>query len=474
MLEEKTIDNHTISEKKSCVQEGFLPVPLTAIPPESLIGLEVYIQAYPSYSLYKSSGLEFGLKDYERLIDAGTEYVYIETKNHQRYYNAVEDTLLEIVNDKSIATERKCEILYATTLALTTELMSTPPDRKKINEVEKLTKSTIDLVLKNPSAINHLYSISNHDFYTATHVANVSILMVSFAHKIGIKDKKLLNDLGTGGLLHDIGKMFIPQNLLNSTDKLSEDDFELIKSHVKKGVDYLEGNADLSDVITKIVSQHHEKLDGSGYPNKLAGDEISVYGRMSTIVDMFEAMTSVRPYRETSMPVAQAMEIIEDMAPDQLDKKFVKSFINFIESNMQGVTDYEGNVHDSDLLNALGIIGDGKENPSGRRHARHYFRVKCNISELSNINGNICYGHEHIIIAHNISQSGIGMLSNRKYDQGQFVSIKINMSCQDKELIYFAKLKRIIDHADGWFTIGAEFVKEQTVEHVMNVYSKLK
>ncbi len=467
-----TLEKNQLTDRKCCVQEGFLPVPIRSVPPESLMGMEVFIYTAPTYNLYKSSGLEFGLKDYNRLLEAGTQYVYIQTKNHQKYYDAIENTLGEIVNDKSIATERKCEILYATTLALTQELTSTPPDIKTINKAQKLTKSTIDLVLKNPNSFGHLFNISNHDFYTATHTSNVSIMLVSFAHKLGIKDQDLLNDLGTGGLLHDVGKIFVPKDLLNNCEKLTDEQFEMIKSHVNKGIEHLK-DKNLSDIVMKIISEHHEKLNGQGYPNGLAGDEISIYGRLITIVDMFEAMTSVRPYRNSAMPLEQAMSIIEDMAPDQLDEKIVNSFTSFLESELMG-KDNDPAEDNSSLLNALGISSEVVVNQSGRRHKRFYFRARSTLKSISKYNDKINFGPEHTIITHNISQSGIGILSSYKYDVNQYICVDIKLPRKDKDVRYFAEIKRVIDHADGWFTIGAEFLKEQSNDQVENVFGLLK
>ena len=451
-------ENNRVKEKKSCVQEGFLPVPISSVPPESLAGLEIFIHTPPTYNLYKSTGLDFGVKDYHRLIEAGTKYVYIETKNHQRYYDAIENTLSEIVNDKYIATERKCEILYATTLALTQELTSSPPDSKTINKAERLTKNTVDLVLKNQKAFGHLFNMSNHDFYTATHTSNVSVMLVAFASKIGIKDSALLNELGTGSLLHDVGKIFVPQELLNKSEKLTDREFDIIKSHVAKGVEHLTKQGTLSNTAIKLIAEHHEKLDGKGYPNALAGEDISIYGRMITIVDMFEAMTSVRPYRSTAMSSEKAMSIISEMAPAQLDQRIVNSFDSFIELSTTGNTTQQC-TDDDMILEALGIKKFNDTNPSGRRHKRFYFRTRCTMQIISKLNGKIIYGPEIHAIAHNISQSGIGILSSQKYKENMFVCVKINVPRQKTEIKFFAEIRRVDDHSDGWFTIGAEFLR---------------
>ncbi len=455
------------------MQEGFLPVPIASVPPESLCGLEIFIYTAPTYNLYKSSGLEFGIKDYQRLLNAGTQYVYIEIKNHQRYYDAIESSLADIIKDKSIAIEKKCEILYATTLALSHELTSSAPETDTITKAHKHTRNTIDLILANPHSFGHLFNISNHDFYTATHSSNVSIMLVSFAHKIGIKDPELLNQIGTGGLLHDVGKIFVPKELLNNSEKLTNEEFELIKGHVQKGVEHLIAKADLSDIVIKIVAEHHERVNGSGYPEHLTGDDISIYGKMIAIIDMFEAMTSVRPYREIAIPTAQAMNFISEMAPEQLDLRIVNSFDNFMKSEVMGI-DIEDNGDNLAIMEALCLSDSKTVNISGRRHKRFYFRARSSVQSVMKINNTLSFGEEHSIIAHNISQSGIGILSSHKYSVGQYICITIQLPNKKKEIKYFAAIRRVVDHADGWFTVGAEFLKEQSTEQVMKVIENLK
>ncbi len=475
MTDSASIQDMTTTEKRHCFQAGFLPVPLQSVPPESLQGIEVFIYTHPTYSLYKSCGLEFNLQDYNRLIEAGTEHVYISTRDHQKYYDAIESSLNEIVSDKKIALKQKCDVLYATTMALTKEITKSPPEGKTITKAEKLTESTIKLILNNPKAFQYLFKVSNHDFFTATHMSNVSILLVSFAEKIGIRDIRLLHDIGTGGMLHDIGKVFIPNDLLNSTEKLTTEEFDLIKGHVQRGLDHLREKADLSENVIKLVAEHHEKMDGSGYPNALQTDEISIFGRMITIVDMFEAMTSVRPYRDKSFSPEQAMDIIAEMTPKQLDEKVVNSFVQFIDSSLLGIEHPEDDNDDNNyILSALGISKADTDNPSGRRHKRYYFRIKTSVRTVSVTNKQWRLGPEKSVIAHNISQSGMGLLSPNKYEIGQIISISLYVPKLGKTINYFAKIVRYMDHTDGWYTLGAEFVKEKTYEHVNEIYMALK
>ena len=474
MSVETAVDNYQASEKKSCVQEGYLPVPLKSVPPQSLKGLEVYIYASPTYSLYKSVGLKFEIKDHERLIAAGTEYVYIAVKDHNNYFEAIENSLHDIIDDKKIALRKKCEVLYATILALANELSHSKPTKPVVNKIRKVTENSVKLVLKNPSAFRHLFSISNHDFYTATHSTNVSIMLVSFACNIGITDPHILKEIGTGALLHDTGKIFIPQDLLNFEEKLNEQQVSVIRSHVEKGAMHLRAYSDLPEEVIRMTEEHHERMDGTGYPKQLRTKQISVYGRMLAIIDSFEAMTSVRPYRETCMSIEQAMDIINDMAPSQLDETIVESFCRFIESNLLNQNENITPNVDYNILKALGLAEKDKENPSGRKHIRFYFRVRSSLQIVRRRDNKFLLSPEHLIIAHNISQSGIGFLCTREYNHDDIIRITINSHKDNKKITYLAKIVRCLDHADGWFTLGAQFIEEKSAEHIHDTHSSLK
>ena len=324
------------NKKRASFQDGYLPVPLSCVPPESLNGLKIYLATPPTFSLYKNTDLYFGRKDYDRLVETEVEYVYIGTHDHQAYYNAIEKSLDSILQNRKIVQERKSEILYSTTLALAHQLLSTPPGAREIKQTQQLTRSTIHFVINNPQAFNHLFSVSNHDFYTATHMTNVSTIMIAFANHIGIESQAMLHELGTGAMLHDIGKMFIPQDLLNCKEQLTSKQIAVIQSHVQKGIDHLSTISDVTDNIMRMVAEHHEKCDGTGYPNKLKSKHISIFGKLASIVDCFEAMISVRPYRNHSLSSEEALEIIQSMTPDSFDETIVNSFAHFVETTMHG------------------------------------------------------------------------------------------------------------------------------------------
>ncbi len=157
-----------------------------------------------------------------------------------------------------------------------------------------------------------LKGVQGHDNYSYVHSMRVATLLSLFGAAIGIKGEDHMT-LTAGGLLHDVGKMSIPHEVLNKAGKLDEGEFIVMKSHVTHTIDFLEKTKILPKGVMIIAGQHHEKLDGSGYPFGLAGAELNQLGRMAAIIDVFSALTDRRVYKPP-MPPEKAFSIMGNMA----------------------------------------------------------------------------------------------------------------------------------------------------------------
>ena len=192
------------------------------------------------------------------------------------------------------------------------------------DDVKQNCQSLVDVVESNNFG-DILNGVRSHDDYTYVHSMRVATLLTLLGHEAGFRNNEQLI-MSSGGLLHDIGKMMIPHNILNKPGKLTDEEFEIMKSHVPETMDYLKKSGDIPKGVMIIAEQHHEKLDGTGYPNGLKGKELNELARMAAIVDVFSALTDKRVYKEP-MPASQAMDIITDeMAGNHLDPHYVKMF----------------------------------------------------------------------------------------------------------------------------------------------------
>ncbi len=196
-------------------------------------------------------------------------------------------------------------------------------DPVAFTEVKSNCQSLVTAV-ENNDFKSILEGVRSHDDYTYAHSMRVATLLTLLGHAAGFKnDDQLL--LSSGGLLHDVGKMNIPHNILNKPGRLTEDEFEIMKSHVTETVDYLDTVDNIPKAVYIIAEQHHEKIDGSGYPYGLKGKELNELARMAAIVDVFSALTDRRIYKP-AMPAEKAMSIMTEEMGGHLDMHYLKLF----------------------------------------------------------------------------------------------------------------------------------------------------
>ena len=195
----------------------------------------------------------------------------------------------------------------------------------EVEHIEPVTEKIVNSVFRNKDALISLTRIKNRDQYTFMHSVSVSGLLASFALNQGM-ERERIKQIVMGGLLHDVGKMRVPLEILNKPDRLSEDEYAIMKSHAQIGIDILSGMPGLSKDAMDVVAMHHERIDGSGYPNGLKGDEISEVGQMSTIIDVYDALTSVRIYKDAWEPSFTLKKLLE-WSGSHFDKRLVSNYI---------------------------------------------------------------------------------------------------------------------------------------------------
>jgi hypothetical protein len=150
---------------------------------------------------------------------------------------------------------------------------------------------------------SYLLDMSSHDFYTATHMVNVGVACGLLIRELRPDDVDLQARVVEGGLLHDIGKRGVPEEVLNKEGKLDRAEWELIRKHPLIGFDELRARPDVADIVLEMTRDHHERLDGSGYPNGLLDEQIGFAARVCAVADVFDAVSASRPYRGPTPPL---------------------------------------------------------------------------------------------------------------------------------------------------------------------------
>ncbi|MDD5300785.1 MAG: HD-GYP domain-containing protein [Gallionella sp.] len=190
--------------------------------------------------------------------------------------------------------------------------------------VEEISNS----VMRNPGALISLARLKDKDDYTYMHSVAVCALMVSLARQLGL-DEAQTRQAGLAGLLHDVGKMMIPLGILNKPGKLTDVEFQSVKDHPSQGHKMLLEGKGISEVALDVCLHHHEKMDGSGYPEKLAGEQISLYARMGAVCDVYDAITSNRPYKNGWEPT-ESLRKMAEWSHGHFDKRIFEAFVKSI------------------------------------------------------------------------------------------------------------------------------------------------
>lgn len=198
------------------------------------------------------------------------------------------------------------------------------------DEVKECLDPIIDNIEKNPKMAMQLWQIETADFYTYEHSVKVCMLSILLSKWLN-KDTGVLNDIALVGLLHDIGKCNIPNEILNKPDQLTPGEYKVMKTHSTLGSVLLSLSKSYSEAILKGVLHHHERYDGKGYPAQLSGEEIPEYARIVAVADVFDAMTSNRIYREKMNPY-HVFEIMHGGMGGGLDPKIAAVFLDQVKS----------------------------------------------------------------------------------------------------------------------------------------------
>lgn len=201
------------------------------------------------------------------------------------------------------------------------------------NKLKEITSKIVEYILFEKSININLKKLHKHNLYTFYHSLKVAVLSMTLGYNLKFNDMRLFN-LGLSALLHDIGKSEISVTILEKPDKLNQKEWKEIKKHTGLGIKHVLDSS-LPDEVLDGITEHHEKSDGTGYPNNLTENQISLFGKIIAITDVYDALTSHRVYKQAIDP-SEGLKIIEAGAGNHFDKKLVELFINNVITTEDG------------------------------------------------------------------------------------------------------------------------------------------
>jgi HD-GYP domain-containing protein (c-di-GMP phosphodiesterase class II) len=304
-------------------------VPLTVFRLHQAREVDLYIwpEGDEEPTLYCSSEVALTEADLDRLMQRGFRSLYVTRNAYVELSDKLNSELDGILSNEDVSAEERLAVLQtALALEIDAAFQMVNCDRF-VSLSHTVARQINELIIGQAVLPRKLFEIMRHDFFTFTHVTNVASFVTLLAHELGVTDCAELEKITVGGLLHDIGKRFVPPSVLCKPGKLNEQEWRLIKAHPQRGYEDLCDREDITFGQLMMVYSHHERIDGKGYPVGLMGEEIHDWAKMLAVVDVFEALTGARPYRPALKP-ADALEYLEKNSGTQFDSEMARCWIS--------------------------------------------------------------------------------------------------------------------------------------------------
>lgn len=310
----------------------YIPVSVSTIQPSTSSGISFYQREAHSaeddrarFVLYCAEGQPIAQEDLDRLHQRGVHRLFIESKARDSF----QSYLREIIESEGCEPEPTLAARMGALNEVVRDVLETEfrsgDTSSTVCEAEKLGSKTADIVCHDAFAAGDMFRVLHHDYATFTHSANVAFYTGLLAARLG-HEREDVEQMTTAGLLHDIGKLGIEERILCKPGRLSEQEFDIIRSHPTIGFEQLNGRTDLSEGQLMIVYQHHERLDGNGYPVGVTESEIHPWAKICTVVDVYEALTSYRPYR-SPMPRKSVFELMKRDSGKAFDPEVLECWL---------------------------------------------------------------------------------------------------------------------------------------------------
>lgn len=254
-----------------------------------------------------------------------TVNLYVHEDEHNTYKEFYKIHYGDKRPNNKVSFVQKMDVMYQSASIALNELFSNPEKLSNYKESQKVVNDLVSSVLDEDFAIKSLMQIATHDYYTHTHSINVAIYALSLGTFLGFSNQEL-EELGEAALLHDLGKSKIDSSIINKKGALSKEEFDIMKKHPLLGVSLGLKLGIKNKHILEGIKYHHEKMDGSGYPNGLYNEEIPKYAKIVGMCDIFDALTSERSYKK-AMTSYDALKLMKVEMSKHLDLKLLNKMI---------------------------------------------------------------------------------------------------------------------------------------------------
>ncbi|MEM9828118.1 MAG: HD domain-containing phosphohydrolase [Planctomycetota bacterium] len=316
-------------------QSDYIPISVATLMPTAVVGLDLFQQERDTEGvvLYRGSEYPLTLDDLSRLRGRGVHRLFISRGSRGQYQKYLRK-IATSGSEASIPISARAGALNE----VVRDVLQTNFRRGKVDQTvdaaEKLGTLAREIILNDEFAVSDLFAVLHHDYATFTHSTNVAFYCGMLASGLGYSRDEV-QQIIAGGLLHDLGKLEIDEKILCKPGRLDDSEFSIIKTHPLVGFRNLATREDLTEGQLMMAYQHHERLDGRGYPVGCVENEIHPWAKICTVVDVFEALTSHRPYREP-MSRRRALALQQRDVGTAFDQEIFECWTKIILSDSRG------------------------------------------------------------------------------------------------------------------------------------------
>lgn len=305
----------------------YFTISVDSLKADLVTGFDLYLSrgADAKPVLYRDHNLPFDQRIRARLLENNIHELLVLKSDRKAWISYTAQVLPAYLADDSKPVSERAGMLYESAQGLVQELLTNPNAADLVSQSRDMAGGMVDFIVKESTSFQELMQLTSYDYYTYTHSVNVFVYSVSLATKLG-KGGAELKEFAHGALMHDIGKRLIDCDITNAPGRLTEEQWEQMRMHPVHGYDILMEQGEVSKIALDVTRHHHEKLNGRGYPDGLKGDEISDWVRISTIADIFDALTTQRSYKD-AMDSFPALQFMKDKMSDELDPVIFGTFV---------------------------------------------------------------------------------------------------------------------------------------------------
>ncbi len=309
---------------------GFLPIAIQSIDAR-ILDMDLYLKSPDTgaFVLYRGVGVEFAASDRRRLIKQGVKHVYVPIQQHRIYRSALMERLDRTFHDSQTSRSQRTHLVRVSCVRMLEDLLLFPYQNVRIALVEDLSNRFAEWAADDNGDLCRLFDFSAHSFDIVTHLVNVGVGCGLLIREMQPDEPEQHAAFIQGALLHDIGKRHIPSRTLQKEGHLKPGEWELIHKHPELGNAELQAQAGIPLTVLAMVRDHHERLDGLGYPKGVVGAQLGFAARVCSVVDVFDAICSARPHRGPTSPL-EALRIMEEGAGTQLDADVLRAWAQLV------------------------------------------------------------------------------------------------------------------------------------------------